>query len=301
MNTLSPFHQGELAVQNLAQESEIAQRNSGVISNRILLGAMPLIGQQNMLVLSSLNKLGDVWVSVLMGKTGFISVPDSTSLLLDTTNIINQRYDPLWENIKTNPKVGLLVIELSTRRRYRVNGIIQAIDDMRFSINVEQAYPNCPKYIQRRNLNITDVMTRQCLPKSITGCSLTVEHIEIINNADSLFVGSASYINKSIHSISNSKKAVNEYNCDASHRGGLPGFVEVIDGNRLRIPDYQGNSLFNTLGNIQSYPKAAVVLIDFEQGRLLQISGSAKILWEHADPSNKTGGTHRFWEPPVSG
>ena len=136
MNTLSPFHQGELAVQILAQESDIAQRNGTVISNKILPGAIPFIAQQNMLVVSSLDNRADIWVSVLIGKTGFITAPDSTSLLLDTTNILKLQYDPLWENIKTNPKVGVLAIELSTRRRYRINGSIKAIGDSHFSIAV---------------------------------------------------------------------------------------------------------------------------------------------------------------------
>lgn len=300
MNTLSPFHQGELTVQKLAQESDITQRNGGVISNKILPGAMPFIGQQNMLVVSSLDNQGNVWVSILMGKTGFISAPDTTSLLLDTTQIISQRFDPLWKNIETNPKVGLLAIELSTRRRYRVNGSIRAMNDTHFSIAVEQAYPNCPKYIQRRNLNITDTMTRQNLPQSLKGSALTIEHIELIKNADSLFVGSASYTaNEKTRTDDNSINTANEPSCDASHRGGLPGFVEIIDGKRLRIPDYQGNSLFNTLGNIQTYPKAGVVFIDFERGYLLQVSGAAKILWNQTDPHNKTGGTQRFWELTV--
>ena len=290
MNTFSPFHQGELAVQMLAQESDIAQRNGTVISNKILLGAIPFIAQQNMLVLSSLDNQGNVWVSVLIGKTGFITAPNSTSLLLDTTNILKLQYDPLWENIKTNPKVGVLAIELSTRRRYRVNGSIKAIDDSHFSIVVEQAYPNCPKFIQRRNLNIPSAMTGQSLPAVLKGSSLTAEHIQLIKNADSFFVGSASY------ALNGSGSEVKKYSCDASHRGGLPGFEEIVGNNRLRIPDYQGNSMFNTLGNIQAYPKSGLVFIDFERGRLLQLSGSAKIFWEQTDPSNKIGGTQRFWE-----
>ena len=59
MNTFSPFHQGELAVQILAQESDIAQRNAAVISNKILPAAIPFIAQQNMFVVSSLDNRAD--------------------------------------------------------------------------------------------------------------------------------------------------------------------------------------------------------------------------------------------------
>ncbi len=286
MNTFTPFHQGELAVQKRAQESDIAQRNGGVIRDQIPSGAIPFIKQQNMLLVSSLDEQGNVWISVLMGKAGFISASNTTSLLLDTGNIIKQPGDPLWKNIKTNPEVGVLAIEFSTRRRFRVNGSIRNIDDRYFSIAVAQAYPNCPKFIQRRNLNIPDTLIKQKLPQPLTGSSLTFEHIELIKNADTLFVGSAKYTET-------------ETSCDASHRGGFSGFVDIIDGKRLRIPDYQGNSMFNTLGNIQAYPKAGLLFIDFERGRLLQLSGSANILWEQPDPGNKTGGTQRFWELDV--
>ena len=44
---------------------------------------------------------------------------------------------------------------------------------------------------------------------------------------------------------------------DASHRGGNPGFIEVLDGKTVRIPDYAGNSMFNTLGNLVVNPAAA--------------------------------------------
>ncbi len=294
--SVPPFHQGELEVQSLAQESQIAQRNGGVISDTILAGAMPFIAQQNMLLISSLDPQGNVWTSVLMGQTGFISAPNATSLLLDTSQMINLKHDPLWQNIIANPQVGMLAIELDTRRRFRVNGKIQVLDDHRFIIEVEQAYPNCPKYIQRRSLKISEQAIGLQLPTPDKGTALTDQQIDLIEKADSLFVGSASPVASTADS---STGLLNLHGGDVSHRGGFPGFVEVFDGTRLRIPDYQGNSMFNTLGNIHAYPKAGVVFIDFENRRLLQVTGSARILWEYDDPTNKTKGTQRFWELEV--
>lgn len=87
-----------------------------------------------------------------------------------------------------------------------------------------------------------------------------------------------------------------KFSCDASHRGGSPGFIEIINGTQLRIPDYQGNSMFNTLGNFQNHPKAGLVFINFEQGILLQLTGDVALSWDQKDLTNKTGGTQRFWE-----
>lgn len=87
-----------------------------------------------------------------------------------------------------------------------------------------------------------------------------------------------------------------EQGVDASHRGGLPGFVQVLDQRRLRIPDFVGNSMFNALGNFVSYPQAGLVLLDFDHARILQLTGRPMILWDSKDFQNNAGGTGRYWE-----
>ena len=62
---------------------------------------------------------------------------------------------------------------------------------------------------------------------------------------------------------------------DVSHRGGLPGFVQVIDdtdGTSLVIPDYQGNFFFNTLGNLLQWPLAGLLFVDPATGDMLQLA-----------------------------
>ena len=65
---------------------------------------------------------------------------------------------------------------------------------------------------------------------------------------------------------------------DASHRGGRPGFIRV-EGQRLIWPDYAGNAMFNTLGNIETYPRAGVTVPDFATGATLHLTGRATIDW----------------------
>jgi hypothetical protein len=72
---------------------------------------------------------------------------------------------------------------------------------------------------------------------------------------------------------------------DVSHRGGKPGFVRVdIDGGRgvLTIPDFRGNFMFNTLGNLAADPRAGLLLVGFEHGGTLQLSGRARIEWDQS-------------------
>jgi len=293
MNIHPPFHQGELKVQQLANEAAIGQRNGSVISDKIILGAIPFIAQQNMIVVSSLDRKGRVWASVLVGNAGFVHAPDASSMQIDKTKIVSNPTDPLWENIKFNPQVGVIAIELSTRRRLRVNGRIHQLDETNFEIVVEQAYPNCPKYIQRRSINIEGAAPVRKTAQTKVGTKLSPQQLKLIRTADSLFVGSAS----PVHSVSvpTDPTQLVQHGGDASHRGGFPGFIQV-EGQTLVIPDYQGNSMFNTLGNIEVYPFVGVAIIDFERNTILQLSGRAKILWDQDDPANKSAGTKRFWE-----
>ncbi|MEH6443303.1 MAG: pyridoxamine 5'-phosphate oxidase family protein [Oceanospirillaceae bacterium] len=281
----SLFHKGELTVQERANEADIAQRNGIVVSQHIIKGALPFIAQQYMTVISSTDEKNQIWTSVLFGKPGFISAPDDQHILINPQQIINQSADPLWLNITRNTQVGLLIIELSTRRRLRVNGNISLLSNGQYEVVVAQAYPNCPKYIQRRQPQLSDNVLTYETPKPQFGDSLTATQVELIANSDSFFVGSG----------------VDNNHSDASYRGGETGFVSVINKYELQIPDYKGNSMFNTLGNFQSNPNAGLVFIDFVHNKLLQLTGTAKILWDQPDDNNNTGGTKRYWRFIIKG
>lgn len=282
----NPYHKGEMQVQLKAQLRDEAERNGRVIQSTIMPGAIGFTGQQRMVALSSIDGSGQVWVSLLFGEPGFITVPEAGSMLLQPSKMANFERDILWRNIKSQPKVGLIALELATRRRLRANGALSRQADGDYLLSVEQAYPNCPKYIARRDLNFTG-KTQQILAKERTGVQLNQQQKALISRSDSVFVGS-------------SNGADEQASCDASFRGGDPGFIELLDDNTLLFPDYKGNSMFNTLGNIQLYPKAGLVFIDFEQHKVLQLSGDAEILWDEEDQQNKTGGTKRFWRFSVS-
>jgi hypothetical protein len=99
-----------------------------------------------------------------------------------------------------------------------------------------------------------------------SGSRLSAEQLCRIRGADTLFIATA-------HP---------ERGADASHRGGGPGFVSAGPG-RVSWPDYPGNTMFNTLGNIESYGRAGLLFIDFETGRTLQITGRAAVGWETED------------------
>jgi len=284
MNEQSLFHPGELAVQALANEADIAQRNGTVVSKYIIKGALSFIAQQSMTVISSTDENNQIWTSVLLGEPGFIRAQDDQHIIIDRQQIIQQPNDPLWRNIEKNSQVGLVIIELSTRRRLRVNGDINRLASGEYEVTVAQAYPNCPKYIQRRQPNLSKTVFTYNTPMPLFGAELTSEQLALITRSDSFFVGSG----------------VAEHHNDASYRGGDPGFVSIVNNRQLLIPDYKGNSMFNTLGNFTSNANAGLVFIDFEHHKLLQLTGKAKVLWDKVDDSNTSGGTKRYWHFDVT-
>ena len=64
---------------------------------------------------------------------------------------------------------------------------------------------------------------------------------------------------------------------DCSYKGGLPGFEQVLDERTLAIPDYDGNGMYRTWGNVQVNPHVGLLFLDFEQPRRLRVNGSASI------------------------
>lgn len=278
MSNDTNFHAGERAVQQCAGEAAIADRNIAVLTDTVIAGARPFIAKQFMVVVSSIDPSGAVWSSVIFGKPGFLHTDTGRTIAIDVPDKERDMMDPLWANIRAHADLGMLFIELGSRRRYRVNGTLLRLDESGAEVSIREAYPNCPKYIQRRLLR---QMGDARLPvQSAEGSSLRGTVEEVIRQADTAFVASR-------HA---------ETGADASHRGGAPGFLHVLDETTLRVPDYIGNSLFNTLGNFKVNSRAGLCIIDFTNGQLLQLTGNALTRWDQDDPHNETGGTRRFWE-----
>jgi uncharacterized protein len=272
------FHEGERAVQAQAGETAIANRNAAMLSDTVVGGARPFIAQQFMVVLGSSDAAGAVWASVVFGKPGFLHTDDGSAIAMDVPQDERDDADPVWDNMAANPEVGMLFIELGSRRRYRVNGAVRRFDADGAEVAIREAYPNCPKYIQRRALRRLGAPR---LPGQAAGGTVLRGAVEqIVRQADTLFVASR-------HAAGGA---------DVSHRGGRAGFVEVVDDRTLRLPDFRGNSLFNTLGNLTLDGRAGLCIPDFEHGQVLQLTGTATVLLDQEDPEGRTGGTGRFLE-----
>jgi uncharacterized protein len=277
MQIRNPFHLGEKQIQERAGEAVKAGRNGAMIADTIMTGALPFLRQQQMLVVGSASPLGNLWASILFGPPGFVESEDGKTLNIHLGKESRDNADPLWKNIAPGKSLGSLAIDLSTRRRLRINGCVEVGEPNLLTIKVDEAYPNCPQYIQRRLFKQLPDSHRGQIGTT-RGNVITGAVRDIVEKADTLFVASA-----------NPKGGA-----DVSHRGGRPGFVRVVDEHTISVPDYQGNGLFNTLGNFAVNPAAGILIIHFPNHQTLQMTGEAHIQWNQAAELDE-GETGRSW------
>jgi len=275
------FHEGELAVQRVTGEQESADQNAPMIADAVVGGARLFLRAQRMLVVASRDVQENLWASILFGHAGFTSASDDgQSVTIDRTMAFTSDADILWKNIKLEAPLGLLAIELTTRRRLRINGRVGSVTHDRLVLRVEETYPNCPKYIQRRRLRSTTPLDGTTMRVASEGQTPNAELLAAVSNADTLFVASG-HPSRGL---------------DASHRGGLPGFIRILAPNVFRVPDYVGNSLFNTLGNLSVDPRCGLALLDFMAGRLYQLTGEADLHLDRTPQSEDSTDTGRYWD-----
>lgn len=273
------YHSGEILVQTLAGESLSAERNGRMIAERIPPAAREFLRQQRFCVIARRAREGEVWAGVLAGAASFADSDETlrrlTLALDDPGNVLSG--SPPFDAMSVGDQLGMLFIDLATRRRLRIEGRVATFTSRSLSLAIDYAYPNCPKYIQKRQVHDGEESSPAARQATMTGTALTPELRAWIQTADTFFVASC-------HP---------DGAADASHRGGAPGFVRIV-GDTLDIPDYTGNSMFKTLGNIALYPAVGLTFIDFDNARQLQLTGLAALDLERGDRDGVSG-TGRWW------
>jgi hypothetical protein len=244
-------------------------------------GIAAFLADRTFAVITARDGEGRLWTSPLSGAPGFLEPADAATLAV---HVRLPDGDPL-HGLPAGQKAGLVIVEFAARRRVRINGTLVAADDDTLAIEVEQGYGNCPQYINQRFLAPTasgpagpgrpgpgpagDGEVRRA-------GALSPRDAELVRAADTFFLGTTNP----------------ERGSDASHRAGRPGFVRV-DGDRVWWPDYPGNKLFNSFGNLAVNPEAALLFPDFGTGRALYLSGTAEVEWDAAGRPGDDGRTGR--------
>ncbi|BAY07565.1 pyridoxamine 5'-phosphate oxidase family protein [Calothrix sp. NIES-2098] len=275
-STESPFHPGELAIQaRLGVQDRMDKQGRRVIREYLPDQHRQFYAQLPYLIVGTVDVSGNLWASILVGEPGFISSPDDRTLRVATKPLFG---DPLATTLKEGIDIGFLGIELHTRRRNRMNGIVTAIDANGFEVQVKQSFGNCPQYIQARKFDLSEYDPES--PKPIHAIAVFGEpERDLIAAADTFFIATAYQ----------AESAGTTAGVDVSHRGGKPGFVRIDNDNTLTIPDFSGNYHFNTFGNLELNPHAGLLFVDFAQGNLLYLTGTAEVIWQGEEISTYTG------------
>lgn len=228
------YHEGELEMQRRAGTRDLAERVGRIISPEIPAAAAAFLAAQPFLIISA-----DDTASILSGAPGFAVARSPREVAIRT-------------DFETTGAIGILAIDLATRRRIRINGDVTRRGDS-LVVTTAEVYGNCPQYIHPRRFDgrVTTTQTHV----------LTAEQREWIARADTFFLATS-------HPIRGA---------DASHRGGDPGFVRVESPTTLSWPDYPGNNMFNSLGNLAVNSRCGLLFVDFENRRALQLRGRAVV------------------------
>lgn len=275
MTAGASFHAGEQAMQaRVGLRERMAAIGPQVVRDHMPDQHRELFGKLPTLLLGALDEAGQPWATMLAGPPGFVTTPDARRMRIDATR---RPGDPALAGLHEGAPVGLLGLEPHTRRRNRMNGIVEHWPKGgALEIAVRQSFGNCPKYIVPREPERLAAVPQ---PAQLLGPQLDEAALALIRRSDTLFIASAS-----------ARPDADERSegVDVSHRGGMPGFVAIepeADGFVLVLPDYPGNRFFMTLGNLSVNPAAGLLWLDHHDGTLLQVAAQAELRLDGEQPS----------------
>lgn len=299
--TMGTYHAGSLAVQELMGVRDRAAHVGRSLGQDIKPVAAAFLELQPLLIVGAADPAtGRVWASPVTGSPGFVRAtgPRQMSVVTDRREggrpqgarrtaratatdpqPSGDTCNPLAEALNTpGTYIGTIALDPRTRRRMRLNGRL-APTPRGFAVQADQVFSNCPKYIQRRHSYET--LTDRTPEGTVRLSELDTRTTEFIHAADTFFMAT-----------------VHAAGADASHRGGNPGFVNVTSPHELTWPDYPGNAMFLTLGNLRGDPRAGLLFLDWTTGTTLQLTGEAHTEFTAAgEPSTRFTVTEALWTP----
>jgi len=283
----SPFHPGEQLVQTLAGVREEAEtRGRRMLSADLKPQQQQFFGQLPFVLAAHVDTAGQPWAGLITGDPGFIGIdPARGHCTIDRDKAVNHT------GVEARPgsHIGLLGIELATRRRNRLNGTVFGADNRRWRVRIDQGYGNCPQYIHARPWPAALFNRRYTLTEE-PGLGRIAR--ELATRTDTFFIATSS---GPVDAVADTRTGAG--GADISHRGGEPGFLR-FDNGRLVFDDFPGNNMFNTLGNLASYPRCGILILDFDSGVIVQLAARGETAYDgdmrstHLDVVST-----RLWQP----
>ena len=288
---VTQWHAGERAVHALLHVPTRGNPTSrglpGSYAYRVM--ASPLVA------LGTLDAAGNPWTTVWGGEAQFAR-PIAQSIL-GLQSLVDACHDPVVEALyggrddgevvrpegEGKPIAGLS-IDLETRDRVKLIGRMAAgalsrkpaagasggegeedggVGEAQLAFLVEGSLGNCPKYLNKKHIT-PHVPTPELVSDSLP---LPAEAVALLGRADLFFLSSADGSGRSL---------------DTNHRGGPPGLVRVARNEAgdvaLVYPEFSGNRLYQTLGNLQANPRLGIAVPDFATGDVLYATGTTRLL-----------------------
>jgi predicted pyridoxine 5'-phosphate oxidase superfamily flavin-nucleotide-binding protein len=250
------YHDGELAMQERAGVRDLANQVGRIIGSDFSAGSAAFVAARTFVITSTIAQDGTVTASIVGGRSGFAQPSDPHTLIIAPSFGL---IDAVMEDVVATGIIGVLAIDFAARRRVRINGTAQR-DGERIVVTTREVYANCPQYIRHR-VPGEEVAAANIVRQTAT--ALNARQRATIEATETFFIATA-------HP---------DRGADASHRGGPAGFVKA-ESVQISWPDYPGNNMFNTLGNLLVAPRCGVIFVDFDRGSTLQLSGDAIVRGE---------------------
>ncbi|KAA8917176.1 hypothetical protein TRICI_000679 [Trichomonascus ciferrii] len=268
------WHEGEKKMHMLLRVPE--QRNP--VTPFLAPGAGTLVHRAPLLALGCLDKDGRPWTTLWGGERGFARPVGGEAMAVSAS--VDREHDPVLRALlgdrgvnevvqheEKGPILSGLAIDLERRNRVKLFGRMKAGGTTNegvggFLFEIEGSLGNCPKYINKKAIE-------PCKPDPqlvSESSQLCPEALELLETADMFFI-----------STSNGQSDM-----DTNIRGGSPGFCRLLSnessGAVVVYPEYSGNRLYQTLGNLQTTPKAGLCVPDFDTGDVLFLTGGTEVL-----------------------
>ncbi|MCJ1229156.1 hypothetical protein MMC12_005821 [Toensbergia leucococca] len=281
------FHEGEEKMRSLLHVPAGENPTSPFLTP----GAAYMLQTAPLLAIGILDIEGRPWSTIWGGDPGFAR-PLAQSIIGVKTLASGWKHDPViealigirkdedfYEEKHHQAVVSGLTIDLASRSRIKFSGKVAAvaferpssdieeqeakIGQVQLVLKIEQSLGNCPKYLNKKQI-IASLPEPKLISNSLP---FPQSAIELLGKTDLFFISSSNH----------------DSSMGTNYRGGPPGFVRVIvndeSGTTLAYPEYSGNRLYQTLGNLQTTPKAGLVFPDFDTGDVLYITGTTEILF----------------------
>ncbi|BFZ58216.1 hypothetical protein PYCC9005_005278 [Savitreella phatthalungensis] len=291
---MSPaWHTGERAVQ-----VKLGVQNDAMVKNVNIMRSMPPQHQHFFSSLpyfacGTIDGQGRPWAGMVCGPRGFHRALSPNHLAFVAKPHAG---DPLPANLLAGDgRIAGLGIEFETRRRNKVfgrvpKGMFKHSEDngeLQVLIETEQSLGNCPKYINVRRLEFK-TRSQEDVEVKRGSASLSDDAINHVAACDTMFMASK-----------HDGQAGELSDMDVNHRGGPIGFVRASeDATKLYVPDFSGNNLYQSLGNIESDRLVGLFFPCFVSGNALYITGSARNVFGE-EAGKLMPGTQRLTEVEV--